>query len=392
MSHPVLKRLAVAGRVLRDSWLILGIVFALFAVLEVGFRMVGAITAPGPRSVDSTQHPYYGQAWWAAMAGPEGLKSRRNRFDPYRGHWALGVTSRYVNVDSAGFRLTAEWAAGAGATRRVWMLGGSTMWGYTARDSMTVPSLTARALAERGFHDVEVVNMAQAAYNSTQELTTLMLELVRQGPPTLAVFLDGYNDIATGWKFGEPGHSYGDEDIDRQLERGRDDFVNSLAGLGRYSAAITRLQSVLGINRRPPPVRGSAAEICGPIAGYFRRVADQAMVLGAGYHFGVRYFLQPVHAASHKPKSAWEATLGRPRALAPCMASLDSAMADRRGSTYFSLVDVFDDDTATVFVDEHAHVTEAANREMAERIADVIAADLGAPTAPAPVRRSTASP
>jgi hypothetical protein len=34
------------------------------------------------------------------------------------------------------------------------------MWGFTARDSLTVPSLVAAQLAERGFRDVEVINFA----------------------------------------------------------------------------------------------------------------------------------------------------------------------------------------------------------------------------------------
>jgi hypothetical protein len=47
-------------------------------------------------------------------------------------------------------------------------------------------------------------------------------------------------------------------------------------------------------------------------------------------------------------------------------------MADRTGKTYYSLAGLFDADTESVFVDLHAHLTEDANRKVAERIADLI--------------------
>jgi hypothetical protein len=40
---------------------------------------------------------------------------------------------------------------------------------------------------------------------------------------------------------------------------------------------------------------------------------------------------------------------------------------------YLSLMGLFDNDSTTVFVDNHAHVTEVANRRIAARIADELA-------------------
>jgi hypothetical protein len=42
------------------------------------------------------------------------------------------------------------------------------------------------------------------------------------------------------------------------------------------------------------------------------------------------------------------------------------------GLRFVSLTGMFDEDTATVFVDQHAHVTEAANLQIAKRLADVL--------------------
>jgi hypothetical protein len=366
----------------RDGWLLAGLTLLLFLVLEGVYAAYRAARAPrGADPGAATQHPYAAEPWWPAFQGREGLAARRNRYDPYRSHWATPVSAPYVNVDSAGRRRTVQHDLLGG--RPVYLLGGSTMWGYTARDSFSIPSLTARELAARGVRDVEIVNLAQAAYNTTQELNTLILELLAGRQPGLAVFLNGYNDVATGWVHGRAGRTYGEESIDEHIRLGTRGFLSELAGLGRHSALVRRLQATAGIVRARPRVRGGP-EVCGEVATYYRRIAHLAEAVGAIHGFPVVYFLQPVHVSSGKRLTPWEAALRRPRALAPCMQAIDSAMADRAGSLFHSLVDAFDGDSATVFVDASAHLTEDANATVARRIAEVIGPRLRESAPPSP--------
>jgi hypothetical protein len=371
---PMLARL---GGAIRDGWLMLGLTLVLFLALEFGYRGMQVLKGGGADSTssaaDSTLHPYAGAAWWGPFQGRDGLLVRKNRYDPYRGFWPIPATSRYVNVDSAGRRVTPQPSAAGQSHRQLFMLGGSTMWGFSARDSFTIPALTAVALRERGITDVEVVNLAQQAFNSTQEATTLIVELARGHVPAAAVFLDGYNDIATGVKYGTPGHTYGEEDTQQRIELGARGFWAELFGLGRHAELIQRMQRVVGITPLPTPVRGGPERVCGPVAGYFRNVAVSVEALGQQWDFPTLYLQQPIHATTHKRLTPWEKTLYQGRSLAPCAASIDSAMADRTGRSYFSLAGLFDADTVSVYVDEHAHITEDANREVAERIADLVA-------------------
>lgn len=369
-----MRRIDKFARGLADLWLALGIALVAMAVIELSYQAVAGRKATGRKaSIDSTLHPYKAEEWWGRFQGTAGLASRQNRFDPYRGHWARPTSSEFVTVDSLGRRRVAQPPSWRGAPKKVFLLGGSTMWGVTARDSFDIPSLTAAALKDLGVGPVEVINLAQAAFNSTQELNTLAVEIAHDRVPAVAVFLNGYNDVATAWKYGEPGHSYGDEAIDLHIQRGTRGFWAEVGGLGRHSLALTRLGKALGAIKTPPPVRGGADEICGPVAAYYRRIAGLAQGIATAEGFRVGYFLQPVHTASSKPLTTWERGLPRQQSLAACMTSIDSAMADRRGTTFFPLVDLFDGDTATVFVDENAHLTEAANRKVAERIAATIA-------------------
>jgi lysophospholipase L1-like esterase len=363
---PMLRALC---RAIRDGWLVLGLTGLGFLLLEAAYRAFGGGPDPRPwrADVDSAQHPYADAPWWPELRVEAEL--RPGRFDPYRTHWALAKASRYVNVDSAGRRLTAQ-AAPSRASLRVLALGGSTMWGYTARDSQTIPSLLGEALSARGISDVEVLNLAQPAFNSMQQLNTLVLEVAGSGPPTVAIVLDGYNDIATGLRHGEPGHTYGETSVQQHVDIGRRGLLGQLVALGRHSAIIRRLRAAMDRSDRERTARPD--RVCGAIAGHYRSIAKVGAAVGNEFGFSLFHFLQPVHAASRKPRSGWERALPENAGLRQCLSSIDSAMAEPTGGTYHSLLSLFDGDTATVFVDEHAHLTEAANRRVAERIADLI--------------------
>jgi len=120
--------------------------------------------------------------------------------------------------------------------------------------------------------------------------------------------------------------------------------------------------------------------------GYYRDVALSVEALGKQWGFPAIYFQQPIHATTHKRLTPWEQKLYRGRSLAPCAASIDSAMAAQAGNTYFSLAGLFDADTVSIYLDEHAHITEDANRKVAERIADLIAPLLQRAVTPRRVR------
>ena len=76
------------------------------------------------------------------------------------------------------------------------MLGGSSLWGFGARDDQTIPSLLARKLHERGLK-VEVKNLAELGYVSTQEVIGLIRELQTGYRPDVVIFYDGVNDTTS---------------------------------------------------------------------------------------------------------------------------------------------------------------------------------------------------
>lgn len=107
---------------------------------------------------------------------------------PYRG--------QFVNVDERGFRLGREqgpWPP-APANLNVFAFGGSTTFGASLPDDLTIPSQLQALLSRRSATPVRVYNFGRGYYFSTQE-RVLFEQLLSTGVvPDVAVFVDGLND------------------------------------------------------------------------------------------------------------------------------------------------------------------------------------------------------
>lgn len=108
-------------------------------------------------------------------------------------YWkGLEYKSKYINVSADGWRETTK-QPNEGA-KRVFMFGGSTMWGWGAPDSMTIASYLQSFLGP----DYDVYNFGQSGYVSTQELNVLLFELANENIPDIVIFYDGLNDTSSG--------------------------------------------------------------------------------------------------------------------------------------------------------------------------------------------------
>ena len=135
------------------------------------------------------------------------------RFEPYT-HWMhQPYSSDAINIAESGYRN--GWKSDdlsntdTSETFSIYIFGGSTVWGEGVNDNETIPSWLARTLADRGFSDVNVHNLAVKAYCSTQEMIQFII-LLRDGyRPDLVVFYDGVNDVFSPVLDGEPGSPIG---------------------------------------------------------------------------------------------------------------------------------------------------------------------------------------
>lgn len=218
-------------------------------------------------------------------------------------HWIGGAyAGTYYNVDEAGVRRTVQ------ATKKgpkVFMFGGSSLWGFHAKDAETIPSLVSSELAKLGV-DAEVVNHGQIGYISVQEAIYLSQLVAEDDIPAVAVFLDGLNDVdspkllsSVGWHTPAEvtGIHFADADYYGERQNRRTAWTSLKASLRKFRA-IEPLGAFGILPEPPPPGAGGwtetdEARMYELIAhGYASSVA-MAEGLGRGHGFDTLFYWQP---------------------------------------------------------------------------------------------------
>lgn len=280
--------------------------------------------------------------------------------------------STTTNVDSAGLRVTTGSRCAAG-TLRVFMFGGSTMWGYQARDSGTIASHLQSSLSRASTRPVCVVNAGEMGWVSSQELI-MLTQLLRNGDaPDAIIFYDGINDTYAAI---EPESKPGDHVAMRRIQSR---MALGAAGMARRIVTESRVVRMMDAWRAREQAghtpsaaeRQQVAQLAGLVvalyAGNVRTIADIAQARG----MPALFFWQPTLEAGQKPMSEAEARMCRVRPWASRRVFHDSyRRATQLADTMPAVHDIsamFAADTARIYVDEE-HISSQGNR----RVADVM--------------------
>jgi len=203
-----MKLLKSLIKFVRNAWITFGISALMFVTIELCLSLVFHIrsfwrTPDADYRIKADTHsgaswaePYYKEF---AGLGLLGWKSyvywRRN---PSHGN--------YININQDGLRKTysEEGSNNTGSKIKVFMFGGSTLWGAGARDDYTIPSFFAKETIGNGIN-CEVVNFGQSGYVSTQEVIEMMLQLQKRNIPDVVIFYDGINDTFSAFQLAVAG-------------------------------------------------------------------------------------------------------------------------------------------------------------------------------------------
>jgi len=101
-----------------------------------------------------------------------------------------------ININSLGFRGDEFSKIKPDETYRIFMLGGSPMFGYGATsDETTIPGFTQKIFDEKDFgFDIEVINSGSQAADSNKELKLVEERLIPFSPDLIIIY-DGWNDL-----------------------------------------------------------------------------------------------------------------------------------------------------------------------------------------------------
>jgi hypothetical protein len=382
-----IRRLRQAVGFLQTGWSIVGITLLVLIVTEAGFRAsfglrdwFSAAPSPDPRVL---AEGYAGAAW--VVEHYRELERLEDRWQPYVYFRQKPFDGNTINIAPDGLRATWQslpgnrGRSGPKGSLKLLMLGGSSLWGFGARDDQTVPSIVARELDHRGY-GVEVRNLAEIGYTSTQEVVALLRELQSGYRPDVVVFYDGVNDTTSAFLDGEAGLTTN--------EGNRRKEFNLLQSPGRLAAALSRkllldsgsyrfAQAVsrkLGTQQETLKSGGTEASMRSLAESAVHTYeANVAIVerLGRSYGFQPLFFWQPtifdkpslvVFEREEAAKFGWSG---------PMFAAVYGGVRSSRGlkddRAFHDLSRIFAGTEGLVFID-YCHTTETANAPIAAEI------------------------
>jgi hypothetical protein len=158
-------------------------------------RIVAGTTG---RANDSITHynslSYYSHQKWSGQYWQEHKSLPRNNYHPYVIWRSPPFEGEMLKIDQNGIRQTPGVECTRGA-KKLFLFGGSAMWGWGAPDWGTIPAYLHQHLQATSGKPICIVNFAENAYISTQNLIQLILLLEAGNVPDVVVFYDGVNEV-----------------------------------------------------------------------------------------------------------------------------------------------------------------------------------------------------
>lgn len=297
------------------------------------------------------------QDWWPELIVAMSELNDNASITQFTGVEFSDMESPYLNIVD-GRRIT--WRPGTdgcGTPVKVWMFGGSTLFGVGMRDEHTLASALAKAASRSGLN-LQIENFGVPGDVAWQENRRMVAALSHsQERPELVVFYDGFNDLQY-----TDGMSYSDRGAPG-------DFIGPLDRL--QMPALEELKSIDNGDRlvvEVPPVTGSEPRaddlIVAAAAGQYSAAHDEATRLLSTYDIPMLRFHQPSQRTRAMVVDGEMRVDERNRKLGRgFLATLPSDVVD--------LSHVFDDVPGPVYNDA-VHTAESSNDLVAASMLDAL--------------------
>ena len=349
----------------------------MMAMIEVTSACILRVWNPSVRGqFDRSKLAVYQNESWGSEYWEEEAAAARVSYESYVAWRQKPFAGSQINIDGEGHRRT-QYSQCDGATRTIWMFGGSTMWGTGSPDWGTIPSNLAKIYGNAGT-PVCVINFGQNGWRNTQELIELELELKRRTPhPDLVLFYDGFNDSYSFFQSGE-------DDVHMNYNVIRDKFERLSNRSMKSSLVDFLLATHTGrLITRSRPVRNLVDGDTGIVASSANGAARDLEVsyldnleivqaLSEKYGFQYTFFWQPVLYSGHKQLTSEEQKI-----LMFFRGHLDEQDGEYKAMStvlqhgvpkhVIDMSDVFDRAANSLYID-CVHVVPAGNALVANRI------------------------
>lgn len=329
------------------------LVLPVVALLALGALVWSALPRPGYD--DTVPAAMADSPWWSEYRDTVRWYET-DVFDPLRFRRQPDVISSYFNVRN---EMRVTWRAPACSCRRVrlWLYGGSTVFGFGQRDEHTIASELARLARSGDGITLDVENRGVSGDTHWVEATRFAWDATVEAHPDLVVFYDGVNDLGAAQGANGEGRADDPLPIDSTLEDLRDGIAVGRRWFSRFDG-ISAPDGVVAPARDGGPVL-EAADVGRAAARRYERTRQLSRLVGEDAGIPVAWFWQP-SVATRPPVDGEPGTDAATRARAAAAASaLDPDVVD--------LSDALDRAGETLFYDE-VHTNERGARLVAEAI------------------------
>ncbi len=320
-----------------------------------------------------TSLSYYAAQPWAKSYWHD-HRQLQVQYAPYIIWRQRPYTGETITIDSQGYRATSGALCTPGAYR-VFVFGGSAVWGHGAPDWGTIPAYLQTELAKGRDGPVCVQNFGEQAFVSTQGVIELLRQLQSGSRPDLVLFYDGFNDIAATYQNGRAGAHLNETRTGARFSQ-EQTFTGWLQTTNMYRLALRAAErsGFVAAVVVPEPALADTAVLSGQLFQAYFTNYQLVAALAAEYGFAYHFFWQPLLDTGNKSLTAEEAQMVA--ADSPWRTFYRQVYADmaERAAGYPCLnllTHIFDGQTALVWLD-NVHVTPAANEQIAREMAHLV--------------------
>jgi hypothetical protein len=361
-----------------------GLELAAFAAFKI--RSLSLISRPAqgdPRQKVS----YYSSQNWAEQYWHEHELSATQRYYPYVGWRRAPFKGKTIEIDQNGMRLTP--GADCSATSfKVFTFGSSEMWGTGSPNWDTISANLQKGLEKLRQGPVCVMNFAESAYVSTQDVVMLVLQLRAGNVPDVVLFYNIGGDVYSAYQSGQAGTLQNFNQLAARFERGSP-YIDHLRNTYSYKLIDALMDKLTIANPQQEPTENelvtyesmgiAAAKLTDLVVQNYFGNYKIVSALAQKYGFEYLFFLPPRIFRGNKTLTPEEQKMKRETQSDAALSKLYTAVyqtVERKSSQYqnfYSMADIFDHYHALIWIDG-AHVTPVGNRLIAARMLDVIQA------------------
>lgn len=325
---------------------------------------------------------YYAEQNWGSTYWKEFKQALKTVYSPYVIWRSVPFHGTLINIDPSGYRHTPGAECGAD-TYKVYIFGGSAIWGWGSPDDKTIPALLQSGLRSKLGKPVCVMNYGENAYVSTQGVIHLMLLLESGDVPSAVIFYDGVNDVLAASQTGKPILHQNLSEISGLFEDHQAPIIRFFQSTNTNQLLEMALSQLpVSVGKDAPKLEYDPNVLSGQVAEAYLNNYKIVDSLASTYHFDFYFFWQPHILIGNKHLSGeeqnmitglnWVLNLDPPliELFQKTYKKIEAETSDHEHLYY--LGNIFDPVEDSIWIDTWGHTTPQGNQIVADDLIKVI--------------------